>query len=209
MIIDVLFTVSMANRKEARGVERGRGKERGSERRRKDVRGDKQRRQQAREQVRRKECRGKERRQKASKARRNKDQDTNIHQGGKGRSDSYNLWKEERMKGAIDEYREGQIKGVKVSIKFLARAWGVPRATLQRRISGKVSGSEHASGRRPYLPVEAERELAATLKTLAQRGFPFTKRDVQQVAFDFAAKNNIAGCIDEWLILPDKLAHFT
>lgn len=106
MIIDVLFTVSMANKKEARGVERGRGKERGSERRRKDVRGDKQRRQQAREQVRKKECRGKERRQKASKARGNKDQDTNIHQGGKGRSDSYNLWKEERMKGAIDEYKE-------------------------------------------------------------------------------------------------------
>ena len=56
-----------------------------------------------------------------------------------------------------------------------------------------MTGSEHVSGRKPYLPEEAERELASTLKTLAQRGFPFTKRDVQQVAFDFAAKNNISG----------------
>lgn len=76
---------------------------------------------------------------------------------------------------------------------LLSRAWGVPRSTLQRRISGKVTGSEHASGRKPYFPEEAERELAATLKTLAQRGFPFTKRDVQQVAFHFADKNNISG----------------
>uniref|UniRef100_A0A3P8X9Q7 HTH CENPB-type domain-containing protein n=1 Tax=Esox lucius TaxID=8010 RepID=A0A3P8X9Q7_ESOLU len=76
-----------------------------------------------------------------------------------------------------------------MSVHLLSRACGVPRSTLQRRISGKVTGSE----RKPYLPEEAERELAATLKTLAQRGFPFTKRDYQQAAFDFAAKNNISG----------------
>ncbi|XP_039670604.1 uncharacterized protein LOC120567701 [Perca fluviatilis] len=74
------------------------------------------------------------------------------------------------MKGALDEYREGVKKGITVSVHFLSRAWGVPRSTLQRRISGKVTGSEHVSGRKPYLPEEAERELAATLKTLAQRG---------------------------------------
>ncbi|KAG5278319.1 hypothetical protein AALO_G00097640 [Alosa alosa] len=97
------------------------------------------------------------------------------------------------MKGALDEYREGVKTGIPVSVHLLSRAWGVPRSTLQRRISGKVTGSKHVSGRKPYLPQEAERELAATLKTLAQRGFPFTKRDVQQVAFDFAAKNQISG----------------
>ena len=97
------------------------------------------------------------------------------------------------MKGALDEYMEGEKKGITVSVHLLSRAWGVPRSTLQRRISGKVTGSEHVSGRKPYLPQEVERELAATLKTLAQRGFSFTKRDVQQVAFDFAAKNNISG----------------
>ena len=87
------------------------------------------------------------------------------------------------MKGALDEYREGMKTGIPVSVHLLSRAWGVPRSTLQRRISGKVTGSKHVSGRKPYLPQEAERELAATLKTLAQRGFPFTKRDVRQVFF--------------------------
>lgn len=77
-------------------------------------------------------------------------------------------------------------------VHFLSRAWGVLRSTLQRRISGKVPGSKHVSGRKSYLQEEVERELAVTLKTLAQRGFPFTKRDVQQVAFDFAAKNEIS-----------------
>ncbi len=31
------------------------------------------------------------------------------------------------------------------------------------------------------------------LKLLAQRGFPFTKMDVQQLAFQYAKKNNISG----------------
>lgn len=156
--------------------------------------------------MRRKECGGNERRQKERKEKRSKDQrgeDTKIKQGGKGRPNNYNLWKEERMKGALDEYREVK-KGITVSVHLLSRAWGVPRSTLQRRISGKVTGSKHASGRKPYLPEEAERELAATLKTLAQRGFPFTKRDVQQVAFDFAAKNNISG----FWILPDRAGYY-
>ncbi|KAM3613624.1 uncharacterized protein V6R79_002528 [Siganus canaliculatus] len=65
------------------------------------------------------------------------------------------------------------------------------QSTLQRRISGKVTGCDHVSGRKPYLDKEAEKELADTLKTLAQRGFPLTKHDVQQAAFDFATVNKI------------------
>lgn len=101
MVVDILFTVSMANEKEARGEGRGGRKERGSERRRKDERGDKQRRQEVREQVRRKECRGNEKRQKERKEMRSKDQrgkDTKIKQGGKVRPNNYNLWKENQKK---------------------------------------------------------------------------------------------------------------
>ena len=54
------------------------------------------------------------------------------------------------MKGASEEYREGVKKGIRVSVQLLSRAWSVPRFRLQRRISGKVTGSEHVSGRKPY-----------------------------------------------------------
>ena len=63
------------------------------------------------------------------------------------------------MKGALEEYREGVKKGIRVSVHLLSRAWGVLRPPLQRSISGKVAGSAHVSGRKPYLPEEAERVL--------------------------------------------------
>ncbi|KAL2095540.1 hypothetical protein ACEWY4_007688 [Coilia grayii] len=182
----------MANKKEVRGEERGRRKERGSERSKKDEtsrgRTDRQRKQEAGEQMIRKECRGKEERQKERKNKGKRSENANMKQGGKGRPNVYNQWKEDRMIGALEEYKEALEKGAKVSVNHLSRAWGVPRATLQRRVRGEVSGGQHSSGRKPYLPEEAERELVAILKTLAQRGFPLTKRTVQQVAFDYAAK---------------------
>ncbi len=57
------------------------------------------------------------------------------------------------MRGAIAEYRETVERGLKAIVCFLARAWNIPRATLQRRISGDITGTDHASGRKPILKV--------------------------------------------------------
>ncbi len=70
----------------------------------------------------------------------------------------YNQWVGERMRGALAEYRETVERGLKANVRFLARAWNIPRATLQRRISGDITGTDHASGRKPILPEAAEKE---------------------------------------------------
>lgn len=87
------------------------------------------------------------------------------------------------MRGAIDEYQEIVERGQTVNVSFLARAWNIPKVTLQRRISGKVAGSGYASGRKQYLPEDSEKELANLIKLLSKRGFLLNKREVQGIAF--------------------------
>ncbi len=86
------------------------------------------------------------------------------------------------MRGALAEYRETVKRGLKANVRFLARAWNIPRATLERCISGNITGTDHTSGRKPILPEAAEKELATMLKLMSERGFPLTKKDAQQLA---------------------------
>ena len=65
------------------------------------------------------------------------------------------------MEGAIKEYREAVEAGQNPKLRFLARAWNMPKSTLERRVNGKISGSKYASGRKPYLSEAAEKELAS------------------------------------------------
>lgn len=76
------------------------------------------------------------------------------------------------MKGAINEYQVIIERGQTPNVRFTARAWNVPRTTLQRRINGKVGGFGDTSGRRPE---ESEKELASLTKALSKRSFPLTK----------------------------------
>ncbi len=64
-------------------------------------------------------------------------------------------------------------------------------------MKGLVEGSEHASGRKPFIPVESERELAHLLTLLSERGFSLRKTDVQSLAFEFAKINGIRGFSEE------------
>ena len=88
-----------------------------------------------------------------------------------------NQWNEQRMKMAIEEFHKGAI-----GLRQLARAWNVPKSTLQRRIKGLVKGADHASGRKCIFSAEEEQELGSLLKTLAQRGFPLTAGKVKHLA---------------------------
>ncbi|XP_005173216.1 uncharacterized protein si:rp71-1d10.8 [Danio rerio] len=104
-----------------------------------------------------------------------------------------NLWKEDQMKGALEEYKLQVESGKKPVVRLLARKWKLPKTTLQRRVKGLIKGSEHASGRKPFIPVESERELSNLLTSLVERGFLLTKTDVQSLAFEFAKINGIQG----------------
>jgi len=98
-----------------------------------------------------------------------------------------NQWSEDRMKMALEACHSGEC-----SINQAARIWQVPRATLQLRYKGIVKGFQHASGRKPVIPSEAEEELTRLLCDLASRGFPLSAKMVRDVAFQFANKHGIA-----------------
>lgn len=106
---------------------------------------------------------------------------------------SLNQWNEKRMKRAIQEYMTEVEAGKTPKLRFLARAWGVPKSTLQRRVKGVIGGFKHASGRKTLLSSDAEQELADMIMLLSQRGFPLRPIDIQRLAFDFAKANGIAG----------------
>jgi len=101
-----------------------------------------------------------------------------------------NKWNTEHMKGALEEYHA---KGGNVSVRQLARAWMVPRSTLQQRIGGKVQGSSHMSGRKPLFSTEIENDLLRTIKLLAERGFPLGMKEVRKIAYSYAMSNGIPG----------------
>ncbi|XP_056106394.1 uncharacterized protein si:rp71-1d10.8 [Rhinichthys klamathensis goyatoka] len=123
-----------------------------------------------------------------------KQQDEGEHKGRKGLK--MNQWREDQMKAAIEEYKE-QVGSGRPALRLLARKWNVPKTTLQRRVKGLVEGSEHASGRKPFIPVESEQELVRLLTLLSQRGFPLRRSDVQSLAFEFAKINGIRGFSEE------------
>jgi len=90
------------------------------------------------------------------------------------------------MRLAIEEYKKGGI-----GIRQLSRAWNVPKSTLQRRVTGKVEGFLHASGRKSVFAPEQERELADILKSMARRGFPLVGAKVRKLAYQYAEKQGI------------------
>lgn len=99
-----------------------------------------------------------------------------------------NLWHTDRMAQAMNEFAEG-----KLSLRQISRAWGIPKSTLQRRVSGKVKHCEYASGRHPALPKNVETELCDYFKDLARRGFPLRPMEVRGLVYQFAMKHGYSG----------------
>jgi hypothetical protein len=77
-----------------------------------------------------------------------------------------NMWNPDNMQTAIEEYHSSN--GT-ISVRTLARAWNVPRSTLQMRIAGKVSGNVHASGRKPVFNAAAEADLVNVIQEAKQK----------------------------------------
>ena len=104
-----------------------------------------------------------------------------------------NQWDPNRMKCAIDEYMRQQSGDTthRLSLRGLARAWDVPYRTFRNRVVGKVTGHDHASGRPTVLPAAAESELAELITTMANVGFPLTRSEIRQLAFEYAESHGI------------------
>jgi len=103
-----------------------------------------------------------------------------------------NKWSEERMKSATDEFRKGES-----GLRQVARAWNVPKSTSARRVKGIVSGWKHKSGKQPVLPAAAENELHALISTMCARGFPFSRKYIQCLAFQCAHHYGLKGFNNE------------
>jgi len=88
-----------------------------------------------------------------------------------------NAWSEESMSNAIAEYTTAKQEGRECGLRHIARAYGIPRSTLERRVNGKVAGNKHASGRRTAFTQEEECELRDLLTSMARRGFPLRERE--------------------------------
>ena len=102
-----------------------------------------------------------------------------------------NAWSEESMANAIAEYTAAKQEGKECGLRRIARAYGIPRSTLERRVNGKVAGNKHASGRHTAFTQEEESELCDLLTSMARRGFPLREREVRTLATDYATKNEL------------------
>ncbi|KAF3856780.1 hypothetical protein F7725_017503 [Dissostichus mawsoni] len=103
-----------------------------------------------------------------------------------------NQWRQDRMRGAIEEYQQIIEDGGVPQLRLLARAWSVPKSTLQRRVKGN-GHFNHTIGRKPFLPEKDEAELEEMIATLGKRGFPLRLDDIRTLAFQFAEKKGIKG----------------
>ena len=79
----------------------------------------------------------------------------------------------------------------------MERAWQVPKDTLARRVKGDgpEAGWKHASGKKPILSQQAERELVELVMMLSKRGFPLRRKHVQRLAFEYryATEHSLRG----------------
>jgi len=102
----------------------------------------------------------------------------------------YNQWDCGRLKSALEEYTSKAKEGT-ANLRMIARAWDIPKSTLQRRLKGSVLGTAHCSGRKPLLSEAAKKELASVIELLASRGFPLGMKEVRDIAYQYSEKNNL------------------
>jgi len=102
----------------------------------------------------------------------------------------------------------------KLSLRKRSNARGIPKSTLQRRVTGKVTHCKHASdGRVPAQPNEVENELCNYLKDLSNRGFPQRPTEVRSLVHQFAVEHGYSGIKEDddsrYLILVQTIHEFS
>lgn len=101
----------------------------------------------------------------------------------------YYAWNETSMNLAIESVRKKR-----VGLNEASRMYGVPKATLKRRIDGaNQKAREHVKivGSEGDLPPELETELCNHILEMESSLYGVTSTDIRQLAFDLAEKNNL------------------
>jgi len=80
-----------------------------------------------------------------------------------------NTWREEDMLGAIQELKTGG-----QGLRQIARAWRVPKSTLERRAKRDLT-HKYMLGKKTLFSSEQELQLEELLLDMARRGFPLTE----------------------------------
>jgi DDE superfamily endonuclease len=126
-------------------------------------------------------------------------QSRQLHEryGASHKGQQLNKWQEVNMVGALSEWQREKSNQQQRSLREISRAWEIPYATFRRRVMSTrpimERWSGHQSGRPTVLSKGTEDELAAHIRNLASAGFPCNRMDVRNLAFDYAARNNIKG----------------
>ncbi|XP_063897876.1 uncharacterized protein LOC135118817 [Helicoverpa armigera] len=101
----------------------------------------------------------------------------------------YYAWNEVSMNLAIESVRNN-----KAGLNEASRMYGVPKATLKRRLDGvnrKAKEYVQIVGSEGDLPSELETELCQHILEMESSLYGVTPFDIRQLAFELAEKNNI------------------
>lgn len=107
----------------------------------------------------------------------------------------YGKWSETDMHLAISAFKNGDM-----GLNQCAKIYGVPKATLKRHLDGKntYANEEHKFfGKGTTFSPEMETELASHILKFEECMFGLTIKDVRELAFEFADKNDIAHSFDK------------
>lgn len=105
----------------------------------------------------------------------------------------YKKWDDAAMVGALAAVNRGE------SVRRAALKFGIPKSTLEDRVSGKVVHGVK-SGPHSYLSLSEEEELVSFLLGCAAVGYPRTRKDVLALVQDIVrSKGIVAGIVsDGW-----------
>ena len=96
-------------------------------------------------------------------------------------NNKYRRYSPTQLTNAYLAYKSGN-----VSLRGAARQYGVPVQTLRDRTSGKISIDVVKSGKAPVFSLEEEARLVNHLKEMAALGYGYTRREVVDIANDYA-----------------------
>lgn len=116
------------------------------------------------------------------------------HVGASHVGSKLNMWSQEHMLAAINEYNQAKSSNDQKhhGLRAIARAWSVPYETFRKRVTHSLSHLP-LSGRPTVLPKDAEEQLAGHISLLASVGFPCTRADVRNLAYEYAKLRGITG----------------
>jgi hypothetical protein len=107
----------------------------------------------------------------------------------------YGNWDTQHMERAVYAFRNGDM-----GLNAAARTYGVPKATLKRRIDKKnKNATERAQnfGRPRDLPKELEDDLVRHILSLEESFFGISRNDLRHLAYQLAEANNIPHRFDK------------